>query len=97
MRAADALKPKIKLKVKMLTKQAPRGRALPISKSPAAAEQKTLDIVLPTSTTARRPTEKRNGEPYLLDGRKKYIIGISGKRGDNYKDAMEEAMGKLSD
>ena len=87
-RGRDADKTKRPPRVKLLGKQRPRERGKTpkekdpprLGERPTAAEQSTFNVVLPASMVARKPTDKRKGEAYVLDGNKKHI---SSKSTDN--------------
>ena len=90
MRPSDAasLEPPKKAKVP------PKKEAPP--KQEEKAEIDDGDITLPATVTVREPTGKRRGEAYLLDGNKKYIMGITSRRTEEYKDVVERAAEKIN-
>ena len=69
------------------------------AKGPPKQEEKAEidggDITLPATVTAREPKGTRRGEAYLLDGNKKYIMGITSRRTEEYKDVVERAAEKI--
>ena len=70
------------------------------AKGPPKQEEKAeIDgggITLPATVTVREPTGTRRGEAYLLDGNKKYIMGITSRRTVEYKDVVERAAEKIN-
>ncbi|CAK0851366.1 unnamed protein product [Prorocentrum cordatum] len=59
------------------------------------AEVESGNITLPATVTVREPNGKRRGEAYLLDGNKKYIMGITSRRTEEYKEVVERAAEKI--
>ena len=73
----------------------------PAKKAKAPPKQKEVEIdgneiILPATVIAREPKGTRRGEAYLLDGNKKYIMGLTSRRTDEYKDVVERAMEKIN-
>ena len=69
----------------------------PAKKAKAPPKQKEVEIdgneiILPATVIAREPKGTRRGEAYLLDGYKTYILGVTDRRSDGYKDLVERAM-----
>ncbi|CAK0911291.1 unnamed protein product [Prorocentrum cordatum] len=60
------------------------------------AEVESGNITLPATVTVRGPNGKRRGEAYLLDGNKKYIMGITSRRTEEYKEVVERAAEKIN-
>ena len=73
----------------------------PAKKAKAPPKQKVVEIdgneiILPATVIAREPKGTRRGEAYLLDGNKKYIMGITSRRTEEYKEVVERAAEKIN-
>ena len=69
-------------------------KAQPAPKKVKASEVE--EVALPVTKVVREPTSTRRGEAYLLDGNKKYIMGLGSRKTDKYADIIEEAMEKFN-
>ena len=62
----------------------------------AAEEPEPTNIKVPTKIIVRKPSDKRRGEAYLLDGKGSYVIGLTSKRSDEYEKLVEEIRDKFN-
>ncbi|CAK0840465.1 unnamed protein product [Prorocentrum cordatum] len=80
--------------VALILKPPKKAKAPP--KQEDEAEVESGNITLPATVTVREPNGKRRGEAYMLDGNKKYIMGITSRRTEEYKEVVERAAEKIN-